>query len=600
MLLRGKTSMNATIQYPFQTTPLPIRKSYDCDVLVIGSGAGGLSSAVTAAQQGLKVIVAEKASVFGGTTAVSGGWLWIPNTPHAQREGQGESIEAPKKYLKNILGEQYDEQKIHTYLTQAPEMVDFFETHTHVKFNIGGAVPDFFHVSGSRVGWRSIVAAPYDGRHLGNQLHLLRPAIPETTLWGMGIASGADMKHFINTFRAASSFVYATKRVLRHFVDLLLRKRSTQIVNGNALVARLLKSALDKEVKLLANHAMTELLHENGKVIGALFKTPAGLVKINATYGVILATGGFPHDEERKQALFQHVAEGTPHHSAAAETNTGDGLKAAETIGAAVDQNLPWAGAWAPVSLMPRLDGTLGRFPHLVERGKPGLIAVLENGRRFTNEGESYPAFVKDLFKHTPKGQQAHCWLICDHKFIRRYGLGAVKPFPISMQSWLDNGYLKSGKTLQDLAIACGIDALQFQKTVQSYNQFATKGQDPEFQRGTTPYQKAQGDAQHQPNPCIAPIEHGPFYAVEVMPGSLGTFAGLITDKYANVLNKQTGLPIQGLYAAGNDLNSIMGGQYPSGGITLGPAMTFGYIAAKHIAHQANAHRHSAAFSEQF
>lgn len=160
--------------------------------------------------------------------------------------------------------------------------------------------------------------------------------------------------------------------------DLIFTKRSTQIVNGNALVARLLKSAFDYKVKLLANHAMTELVEENGRVIGALFKTPAGIVKIIAKHGVVLATGGFPHDEKRKQALFKHVSEGTPHHSAAPETNIGDGLIAAEAIGATVDQTLPWSGAWAPVSLIPRLDGTLGRFPHLVERGKPGLIAVLK------------------------------------------------------------------------------------------------------------------------------------------------------------------------------------------------------------------------------
>ncbi|MDR6187506.1 FAD-dependent oxidoreductase [Acinetobacter baylyi] len=214
--------MNANIQHPFQFQTMPIRQTYECDVLVIGSGAGGLSSAVTAAEEGLNVIIAEKASVIGGTTAISGGWLWIPNTPHAQVAEQSEPIEKPKQYLKNILGDQYDEQKIHTYLTKAPEMVEFFESHTEVKFNIGAAVPDFFHVDGSRVGWRSIVAAPYDGRQLGSQLHLLRPAIPETTLWGMGIASGADMKHFINTFNAMSSFIYATKRVLRHFVDVIL------------------------------------------------------------------------------------------------------------------------------------------------------------------------------------------------------------------------------------------------------------------------------------------------------------------------------------------------------------------------------------------
>ncbi|MCG2572884.1 FAD-dependent oxidoreductase [Acinetobacter sp. ME22] len=581
--------MNATTQYSLQMPLLPIRKQYECDVLVIGSGAGGLSSAVTAAHDGLKVIVAEKASVFGGTSAVSGGWLWIPNTPHAERKGQAEPIAAPKQYLKNVLGEQYDEIKIHTYLTQAPKMVEFFEKNTEVKFEIGRAVPDFFDVSGSRVGWRSIVAAPYDGRLLGQHLHVLRPAIPETTLWGMGIASGADMKHFINTFSAISSFVYATKRVLRHFIDLILRKRSTQIVNGNALVARLLKSAFDQQVELLANHAMTELVCVNGRVTGAYFATPTGIVKITAKHGVVLATGGFPHDEQRKRSLFKHVAEGTPHHSAAPETNTGDGLNAAEAIGAEVEQHLPWSGAWAPVSLIPRLDGTLGRFPHLVERGKPGLIAVLANGRRFTNEGDSYPAFIKSLFQQTASGEQAHCWLICDHQFIRRYGLGAVKPFPISMQSWLDNGYLKCGENLQVLANACGIDPVQFQQTVAQYNLHARNGQDPEFQRGTTPYQKAQGDADYKPNPCIAPIESGPFYAVEVVPGSLGTFAGLITDESARVLHKQTRQPIEGLYAAGNDLNSIMGGQYPSGGITLGPAMTFGYLAAKKIVEHAQA-----------
>ncbi|MFW2071904.1 FAD-dependent oxidoreductase [Acinetobacter gerneri] len=575
--------MNASTQHDFSSVEQPIYQTLSCDVLVIGSGAGGLSTAVTAAVQGLDVVVTEKASVFGGTTAVSGGWLWIPNTPHAKKAGQSEPIDQVKTYLKNVLLEKYDEDRIHQYLTKAPEMVDFFENSTAVKFNPGAMVPDFFDIEGSRVGWRSVVAAPFDGRELGQNLHLLKPAIPETTVWGMGIASGPDMKHFINTFRAVSSFAYATKRVLRHFMDLIFHKRSTQIVNGNALVARLLKFALDQQVKLLPNHAATDLVYEQGEVKGAVFQTPNGQVKIMAKHGVVLATGGFPHDETRKKQLFKHVAEGTPHYSAAPETNTGDGIKLAEKIGAEVDQTLPWSGAWAPVSLMPRLDGTLGRFPHLVERGKPGLIAVLKNGQRFTNEGESYPLFIKDLLKNTRKGELAHCWLICDHKFIRRYGLGAVKPFPISMKPWLENGYLKRSEHLKDLAKQCGIDAEAFEQSVSSYNIHAKQGLDPEFNRGTTPYQKAQGDADHRPNPCIAAIEHGPFYAIKVVPGSLGTFAGLITDNDARVLDQATHLPIKGLYAVGNDMNSIMGGQYPSGGITLGPAMTFGYLAAQDL-----------------
>ncbi|MHA3117418.1 FAD-dependent oxidoreductase [Acinetobacter sp. ANC 4635] len=580
--------MNASTQHDFTALTAKFRHQYECDVLVIGSGAGGLSTAVTAATQGLNVIVAEKATVFGGTTAVSGGWLWVPNTPQAKHAGQAEPIETPKQYLKNVLGEKYDESRIHTYLTKAPEMVDFFEKSSCVKFNIGAAVPDFFNLEGSRVGWRSIVAAPFDGRELGSNLHLLKPAIPETTVWGMGIASGVDMKHFINAFNAVPSFLYATKRVLRHFFDLLFRHRSTQIVNGNALVARLLKSALDQNVQLLANHSATQLIDENGKISGAIFKTPEGLVQIKAKHGVVLATGGFPHDDERKLKLFQHVTDGTPHFSAAPETNTGDGLKLAESVGAEVDTTLSCNAAWAPVSLMPRLDGTLGRFPHLVERGKPGLIAVLPTGKRFTNEGDSYPAFIKDLFKNTQKGDLARCWLICDHKFIRRYGLGAVKPFPISMQPWIDNSYLKKADSIESLAKICQIDVTTFKNTIVNYNLDAYQGVDREFGRGTTPYQKAQGDSEQKPNPCIAPIEKGPFYAVEIVPGSLGTFAGLITDNDACVLDKNTHLPIQGLYAVGNDMNSIMGGQYPSGGITLGPAMTFGYIAANHLVKQAH------------
>ncbi len=571
--------MNVSTQHEFQQLTTPFRHIHQCDVLVIGSGAGGLSTAVTAATLGLDVIVAEKSTVFGGTSAVSGGWLWIPNTSHAKQAGQEEPIDSPKQYLKQVLADKYDEQTIHTYLTRAPEMVDFFEKQTSVKFNIGAAVPDFYDVPGARVGWRSIVAASFDGRELGRNLHLLKPAIPETTVWGMGIASGVDMKHFINTFNSISSFSYATKRVFRHFIDLLFRHRSTQIVNGNALVARLLKSALDQNVNLKASHSASELVYENDKVIGAIFNTPDGLVKILAKHGVVLATGGFPHDEQRKKQLFDHVAQGTPHFSAAPETNTGDGLKLGESVGAKVDSDLLCAGAWAPVSLMPRLDGSLGRFPHLVERGKPGLIAVLPNGKRFTNEGDSYPAFVKGLLASTAIDDLVRCWLICDHKFIRRYGLGAVKPFPISMQPWLDNGYLKSATSFDALAKQCGIDSEVFEETLKYYNHHAQKGEDPAFNRGSTPYQKAQGDVVQSPNPCIAPIEKGPFYAVEIVPGSLGTFAGLITDLNGKVLDQANQQSISGLYAVGNDMNTIMGGQYPSGGITLGPAMTFGYLA---------------------
>ncbi|UOO87902.1 FAD-dependent oxidoreductase [Vitreoscilla massiliensis] len=562
-----------------------LHTSRDTDVLIIGSGASGLAAAVTAAHLGLKVTVIEKTNVVGGTSAFSGGWLWIPHAPHAAGQNTGDSDADVTAYLQAVCGERFEAKMMTQYLQQAPQMLAFFEQNTAVKFLPGSAVPDFFgELAGAKNGWRSVVAAPYDGRGLGKNLAMLRRPIYETTLWGMGIASGADMKHFLHSFKSWSSFYYVGKRISKHGRDLLQYGRSQQIVNGNALVARLLESALRLNVAFVLNARASDI--GNADDAGArtvVLDTPQGQVNIVAKRAVVLAAGGFPHDVVRQQQLFPHVQNGTPHHSAAPTTNTGDGLNLGERLGGSVDTTQAASGAWSPVSLVPQADGSWGRFPHLVERGKPGLIAVRANGQRFTNEGGPYHAFVKDMLAATPAGERAVSWLICDHTFIRRYGLGAVKPFPLSLKPWLANGYLKSGNTLAELAHACGIDVNGFETTLRHYNGHAERGQDPEFGRGSNLYQRVAGDASVGPNPCVAPIIKPPFYAVEIVPGSLGTFAGLKTDRHAQVLD-DTGTPISGLYAVGNDMNSVMGGHYPSGGITLGPGMTFGYVAARHIA----------------
>jgi succinate dehydrogenase/fumarate reductase flavoprotein subunit len=225
----------------------------------------------------------------------------------------------------------------------------------------------------------------------------------------------------------------------------------------------------------------------------------------------------------------------------------------------------------------------MGHFPHLVERGKPGVVAVTRRGQRFVNEADSYYDFMAGLFAAVPAGEAVEAWLVCDHRFIRHYGLGHAKPAPMPLGPSMRSGYLKRGPSIEALALACGIDAGALRVTIDQYNRHAREGRDPLFGRGDTPYNRVQGDAAHGPNPCVAPIEHGPYYAVRIVPGSLGTFAGLRTDASARVLDAQ-GAPLAGLYACGNDMNSVMGGRYPSGGITLGPAMTFGYIAAHHAA----------------
>jgi succinate dehydrogenase/fumarate reductase flavoprotein subunit len=555
------------------------------DLLVIGSGAGGLSAAVTAAHLGQTVLVVEKDPCYGGTTAWSGGWMWIPRNPLALEAGIHEDIEKPLSYLKHELGAQFDEIRATAFLDNGPRMVEFFRRKTALQFIDGNSIPDFHgRTPEASTGGRSLCAAPFDGRRLGRHIDRLKPPLPETTLWGMGIASGAELKHFLNAMRSPASFWHVTKRVLCHWRDLLMHRRGMRLVNGNALVAGLATSAWEAGVEIRTRSPARRLLTEQGRVVGAVVGGPDGDVEIRARCGVVLACGGFPFDTERKKELLPHAPTGQEHWSAASRGNSGDGLRLGEAAGGVVARDLVQAAALAPVSLVPQADGSVAHFPHLIERGKPGLIAVTAAGRRFTNEADSYYDFMRDLLAVTPAGQPVQAWLLCDHRFIRHYGLGAVKPAPMPLGAMLRNGYLQRGHTLAELAQACGINATALQEAAQRYNRQALKGRDEDFAKGETPYNRMQGDAAvAHANPCMAPLARGPFYAVRVVPGSLGTFAGLKTNASAQVLDAQ-GQPIAGLYAGGNDMASLMGGHYPSGGITLGPAMTFGYIAAHHAA----------------
>ena len=569
--------------------PSSLTSENNCDLLVIGSGAGALSAAVTAAHLGLKVIVVEKDPQYGGTTAWSGGWMWLPRNPLAVEAGLLERIEKPLSYLRRELGQKFDESRALAFLTNGPRMVEFFRRHTALQFIDGNAIPDFHgHTPDAATGGRSICAAPFDARQLGARLHDLKPPLHETTLWGMGIASGAELRHFLNALRQPASFWYVTKLLLRHGRDLLVHRRGTRLVNGNALIGGLAKSALDLGVDIRVNSPAVRLLQDGARVSGAVVQMPQGEVRIQARCGVVLATGGFPHDPARKQQLLPHAPTGHEHWSAGNRGNTGDGLRLGESAGGVVAGDLVQAAALAPVSLVPREDGSVAHFPHLIERAKPGLIAVTAQGQRFANEANSYHDFMQDLLAANPTGQPPVAWLVCDNDFIRYYGLGAVKPAPMPLGPWLKNGYLKRGHSLAELAQACGIDAKALQATVHRYNALVLDGKDRDFGKGETPYNRIQGDAINATrhglrNPCMGPIERGPFYAVKVVMGSLGTFAGLRVNDHAQVTDAQ-GQAIAGLYAGGNDLSSMMGGHYPAGGITLGPAMTFGFIAAHHAA----------------
>ncbi len=561
-------------------------ETYDCDVLVVGTGAGGLSAAVTARKLGLDALLVEKDAQYGGTTARSGGWLWIPCSPLARREGVDDSLEAARTYLRHEAGNHFDAERVDAFLRHGPEMVAFFERETAMRFVLGPAFADYHpDAPGGTPGGRSICAAPFDARELGAEKERLRPPLREITFLGMMIGTGKELVHFFNATRSVRSAAVVAGLLARHSRDVALHGRAMRLTNGNALVGRLAKSAFDGGVPLWTSAAARELVVEGGAVRGALVERDGRTVRVRARRGVVLAAGGFPQDAARRRAMFRHAPTGAEHWSPAPPGNTGDGLRLGEAVGAAVEDRYPNAAAWVPVSLVPRPDGSTGTFPHFVDRAKPGVIAVTAAGARFVNEAHSYHDFVQAMVAAT-EGREHAAWLLCDHATLRRYGLGFAKPFPLPIGPHLRSGYLKRGRTLAELAAVAGIDAAALERTVGAFNGPARRGEDPAFGRGSTAYNRSLGDPLVAPNPCVAPLERAPFYAVKVVPGDLGTFAGLRGDAHARVLDRE-GRPIPGLYAAGNDLASVMGGNYPGGGITLGPAMTFGWIAAHHLAGRA-------------
>lgn len=551
-----------------------------CDVLVIGAGAGGLATAITAKKLGLDVIVIEKEACFGGTTAFSGGVLWVPGTRHGGNDSQA----AAMTYLRNETGACFDAAGVEAFLRYAPQMVEFFERETAVKF-VPTLYPDYHpQVEGGVDVGRSILAAPYDIRGLGPDMARLRPPLKTITFIGMMFnSSNADLKHFFNVTRSLTSFAYVAKRLLTHLKELALYRRGTQVTSGNALAARLVRSALDLGIPILTGTPARQLLREGARVVGAVTGQAGSEQRIEARRGVVLACGGFSHDLQRLRQAYPHVRRGGEHFSPVPAGNTGDGARMAEALGAKVDICLQAPAAWMPVSKVPVGGGRHIAFPHLLDRYKPGVIGVLRSGQRFTNESNAYHDVGAALIEACSDQAETAMWLVCDRRTLAKYGLGFAKPAPMPLGPLLRNGYLLKGQTLSELAGKAGIDAQGLEQTVREYNLGAVHGEDRQFGRGSTSFNRYLADPQQQPNPCVAPVGEGPYFAVKVIMGDLGTFDGLRTRVTGEVLAAD-GQVIDGLYAVGNDRASIMGGNYPGAGITLGPIMTFAYITGRHLA----------------
>jgi succinate dehydrogenase/fumarate reductase flavoprotein subunit len=558
------------------------------DVVVVGTGASGMSAAVTAAHQGLKVLVVEKAPVYGGTTARSGGWLWIPGTHLAAEQGLHEPAGAARQYLAHEATTHFDADRVEAFIENGPKAIEFFTSKTCVQFDMPAVFPDYHaEAPGGLPGGRSMVTRPFDGRQLGSRVGQLAKPVPELTVFGMMLGSGKELWHFLRAFKSLESFWYVAKRFAGHVLDVLVHGRGMTLTNGNALAGRLAKAAMDLDIPVWLSSPVQKLIVENDRVCGVTVIKDGATVELRVRRGVVLACGGFPFDIERRKQLFPHAPTGREHFTPSPEFNTGDGLRLGESVGGWVDPTIPNAAAWCPTSVSMRSDGSQGVMPHFIDRAKPGVIAVTHNGRRFGNEALSYHDFVQNLVKACKGQGEVTCWIVCDHAHLREYGMGAVAPFPLPIGKHLKSGYLKRGQSLDELAQVIGVPAQALKEEVKTFNRDALTGVDTQFGKGSTAYNRYQGDSLVKPNPCMAPIQTGPFYAIKVVVGEIGTFAGLATDANCQVLT-QDRQPVKGLYAVGNDAASIMGGNYPGAGITLGPALTFGYVAGMRLANNAS------------
>jgi succinate dehydrogenase/fumarate reductase flavoprotein subunit len=548
------------------------------DILVLGSGSAGMTAALSSSLLGLDVIVAEKTAKIGGTTAYSAGSIWVPNSRH--NKTSEDSYDNALKYLRNAIGNGIDEERIESFLHFAPKMVNFLEEKTCVKLRAYSYHPDYLsNLAGATLSGRVLEPIPFRGSVLKNKFVDLRSPIPEFMLFNKIMVDRTDINKLMSIFKKWSSLWHSLKLFAQYGLDRILYNRGTRLVMGNALVGRLYYSLLENKVPVFLSTEATSLKVDNNRVISATLNYKGQTKEVKVKYGVILATGGFSNQPELRKNL---IPNSLLNNSPVVDSATGDGFLLAKKIGGYLSLTLEGNSFLAPASKRSRPDGSIAVFPHFVlDRGKPGAIAIDPNGKRFVNEATTYHLFGKALLKTLENFTDGSCYLICDHNFIKKYGLGMIRPYGIGLSSSIKDGYVKKANSIKKLGYKINVPINNLESTISRHNSFVKSGIDEDFEKGNDAYQKNIGDPLNPVNPCLGMLNKPPFYAIEIFPCDIGASAGLATNSYAQVL-KENEIPINGLYACGNDMKSIMEGKYPGPGITIGAAMTFGFIAANH------------------
>ena len=551
----------------------------EVDVIVVGSGAGGLLSALVAAHHHADVLVVEKEKLWGGTSATSGAGIWIPASDQARAAGFEDDTAEAFKYVRKLSADNVPDANIKAYVENASAMLRWVTANTEIEYQ-AFPYPDYHaeEPGGSPSGFRTHMPLPIDGRKLGRDVETLRFASPAASMFGY--LNWHFDETYIMLFRARGWQWHLAKSLARYWFDWPFRfksRKDRRLTLGNALLGGLRLAANEKNIPVLLEAPLIELVSEKGRVTGALIRRKGKEIRIRARKGVILAAGGFDKNQEMRDAnapLYRNAQL-----SGGTAGNTGDSIRAAIGVGAdTMNMHSAWA---APVFYVPGEDR--GRLC-TIERALPGCLMVNQSGDRYLNEAASYHVVGQQMAKReADHGDASPSWFVFDYRYRHSYPVGPLLPL---MPDWLQRGevrsILKKGRTVEELAIAMGVDPARLVATMTRYNEFAAKGEDPDFRRGEAAYDKMYGDPSVTPNPCLRPLVKAPYFAMPIYPGDIGTNGGLKTNHMAQVVGTD-GKPITGLYAVGNNAASAMGESYPGAGVTIGPALTFGYIAAKQI-----------------
>lgn len=538
------------------------------DLVVVGSGAAALAAAATAPSYGLRTLVLEKARYWGGTTAYSGGGVWIPANPLMLADGVDDSLEAGLEYLETIIGDvgpaSSRERKL-AFLRHGPELIRFL-VDQGFRWQRTDRYPDYYpDRPGARIG-RQLEPALFDGRRLGPWLATLRRppgAVPVALQIG-------DFNRLVLARRSPAGFARLV-RVLGRTAAWRLARR-VPLTLGLSLLGQLMQIALRGAVSVWLGSPLRELIVEDGRVLGAAVEREGRPFRVRARAGVLLAAGGFARNAELRRRFQPAGGEWT----STAGGDTGDAIQAGINAGAAVAlMDDAW---WGASFLTPA-----GRAAFcLWERSLPGSIIVDQAGERFVNESTSYVDVGHAQLERNCTVPAVPAWLVLDGRHRRRYPFLHLLP-GVTPRSVVESGFLVRADSLDELAEKTRVDAAGLRRTVERFNRFAASGVDEDFGRGGNVYDNYYGDPRVRPNPNLGPIDRPPFWAARIYPGDIGTKGGLLTDEHARVL-REDGSPIEGLYAAGNTAATVMGRTYPGPGGTLGPAIVFAFVAVKHAA----------------